>query len=69
MSNLAILTFSANLQAHQAAWFVMKRSITSIDRHDQFELLKNYSDVGRQLCRHTKDPIHMLLTAVHKTVQ
>jgi len=31
---------SASLQAHQAAWFVTKRSITSTDHHDQFELLK-----------------------------
>ena len=41
MSNLAEITFSAGLQAHEAAWFVTNRSITSIDRHDQFELLKD----------------------------
>jgi len=43
--NLAEIMFSASLQAQQAAWFITKRSITSIDRHDQFELLKNCSDV------------------------
>ena len=37
--------FSASLQAHQAAWFITKRNITSIDRHDQFKLLKNCSDI------------------------
>jgi len=43
-----INVFAASLQAHQAAWFVTKRSIASIDRHDQFELLKNYSDVEEE---------------------
>jgi len=41
VSNLAEMTFSASLQEHQANWFVTKRSITSIDRHNQFELLKD----------------------------
>jgi len=39
------ISASASLQAHQATWFVTKRNITSIDRHDQFELMKNCSDV------------------------
>jgi len=52
VSNLAEITFFASLQAHQTAWFVTKKSTTSIEGHDQFELLKSYSDVGRQLCRH-----------------
>jgi len=58
MSAPHVLTicFSASLQAHQAACFVMKRSIISVDRHNQFKLLKKYSDVGRQLYRHTKGP-------------
>ena len=60
MSNLAEITFSGSLQAHQAAWFVMKRSITSVDRHDQFESLKSYSYVRRQLCRHIRAHIHLL---------
>jgi len=52
VSNLAEITFSASLQAHQTAWFVTKKSTTSTDHHNQSELLKSYSDVGRQLCQH-----------------
>jgi len=36
--------------------------MASIDRRDQFELLKNSSDVGRQLCRHVKGPISIRCT-------
>ena len=39
---------------------VTKRSKASIDRHDQFELLKNYSDAESLLCRHVKGPIYLL---------
>jgi len=39
---------------------VTKRSKAFIDRHDQFELLKNYSDAERLLCRQVKGPIYLL---------
>jgi len=41
--------FSATFQAHQCAWYVVKRSEATIDHQDQFELLEYISAAEREL--------------------
>ena len=47
--NLAeINVFSASFQAHQCAWYVVKRSEASIDHQDQFEWMEYISAAQRE---------------------
>jgi len=41
--------FSASIQAHQCAWYVVKRSEASIDHQGQFELMEYISAAEREL--------------------
>ena len=49
-----INVFSASIQAHQCAWYVVKRSEASIDHQGQFELMEYISAAERELCRHDR---------------